>query len=310
MNTLRIAMKHFCIETENLHYAFSHGQKILSGINLQVEEGSMYGFLGPNGAGKTTTMRLLLGLLKKQEGRVHIFNKDFEQHRIAILRQTGSLIESPSLYSHLTAFENLALLCKVYGISVKQIAPVLQLVGLAGTGNKKAGQFSLGMKQRLSIAVTLLNNPKLLVLDEPTNGLDPAGIVEIRELLKNINRQQGTTILISSHLLAEIEKCVTHVGVIHKGSLLFQGTLKDLKAKQEQTSLIYFDTGDEVSALRIIRDNHLNAYAENGRVVLPLPAKETVAAITRQLVQKDIPVYGIQTIQHDLETIFMNLTNN
>lgn len=310
MNTLRIAMKNFCIETENLQYAFSSSETILRNINLQVEEGSIYGFLGPNGAGKTTTMRLLLGLLKKQEGQVRIFNKDLEQHRIAILRQTGSLIESPSLYSHLTAFENLALLCKVFGISVKQIEPLLQLVGLECTGNKKAGQFSLGMKQRLSIAVALLNNPKLLVLDEPTNGLDPAGIIEIREMLKNINRQHGITILVSSHLLAEIEKLVTHVGVIHKGSLLFQGTLKELKAKQEQTSLIYFDTGDEVSTLRIIRDNNQQAYTENGKVVLPLPSKETIAVITRQLVQKDIPVYGVQTVQHDLETIFMNLTNN
>lgn len=310
MTTLRIAMKNFCIETENLHYAFSPGQNILSHINLQVKEGSIYGFLGPNGAGKTTTMRLLLGLLKKQEGQVYIFNREFEQHRIAILRQTGSLIESPSLYGHLTAFENLALLCKVYGTSVKQIEPLLQMVGLAGTGNKKAGQFSLGMKQRLSIAIALLNNPKLLVLDEPTNGLDPAGIIEIREMLKNINRQQGTTILVSSHLLAEIEKLVTHVGVIHKGALLFQGTLEDLKAKQEQTSLLYFDTGDEVSTLRIIRDNNIEAYTQNGKVVLPSPTKATIAAITRQLVQKDIPVYGIQTVQHDLETIFMNLTSN
>lgn len=310
MNALHIAMKNFCIETDHLSYAFTKGENMLHNISLRVEEGCIYGFLGPNGAGKTTTMRLLLGLLKKQKGSVRIFNKDFERHRIAILQQTGSLIESPSLYSHLTAFENLALLCKVYGCPAQQIPPLLKLVGLADTGTKKAGQFSLGMKQRLSIAVAMLNNPRLLVLDEPTNGLDPAGIIEMREMLKTISRQRGITILVSSHLLAEVEKLVSHVGVIHKGSLIFQGTMDELKARQQQSSLIYFETGDEVSALRIIRDNHQQAYTENGKIVLPSPCKETVASITQQLVQKEIPVYSIQKVQHDLETIFINLTNN
>lgn len=310
MNTLRIAMNHFCIETNNLSYTYPLQEPTLQHVNLQVETGAIYGFLGPNGAGKTTTMRLLLGLLKKQQGSVHIFNKDFEKHRISILQQTGALIETPSLYSHLTAYENLALLCKVYGSPISQIQPVLQQVGLAGTGGKKTGQFSLGMKQRLSIAVALLNNPALLVLDEPTNGLDPAGIIEIREMLKAINRQHGTTILVSSHLLAEVEKLVTHIGVIHKGGLLFQGTLEELKEKQQQASLIYFDTSNVVSALRIIRDNNLQAYTENDRVVFACSSKETIAHINRQLVQKEIAVYGIQKIPHDLETIFMNLTNN
>ncbi len=303
-------MKHFCIETENLSYSFSSGGAILDNINLQVEEGSIYGFLGPNGAGKTTTMRLILGLLKKQQGSVRIFNKDFEKHRINILQQTGSLIESPSIYGHLSAFENLALLCKVYGCSVKKIPGLLKLVGLENTATKKAGQFSLGMKQRLSIAISLLNDPKLLVLDEPTNGLDPAGIIEMREMLKNINRLHGTTILVSSHLLGEIEKLVTHVGVIHKGKLLFQGTLATLQAKQQSASLTSFETGDDVTALRIIRNNGLEAYSENGRILLPSTAKEMIAQINQQLVQKEIPVYSIQKMQHDLETIFMNLTNN
>ena len=176
-----------CIETKDLSYRFSTDQLILDKINLQVPNGSIYGFLGPNGAGKTTTLRLILGLLKKQEGNIHLFGKTFEKHRISILKNIGSMIESPSIYGHLTATENLLLLQKVYQCPVGRISEVLKTVGLEHVGQKKAGQFSLGMKQRLSIAIALLHNPSLLILDEPTNGLDPNGIIEIRELLKKLN---------------------------------------------------------------------------------------------------------------------------
>lgn len=170
-----------------------------------VPKGSIYGFLGPNGAGKTTTLRLILGLLKRQTGSINVFNVPFDENRIEILNQTGSLIESPSLYSHLTAYENLNVLRKIYQCPESRINDVLELVGLSNTGKKKSGLFSLGMKQRLGIAIALLNNPALLILDEPTNGLDPNGILEIRELLKRINAESGITIVISSHLLSEIE---------------------------------------------------------------------------------------------------------
>ena len=149
-------------------------------INLRVEFGSIYGFLGPNGAGKTTTLRLVLGLLKKQRGSIRVFGQKFDDDRVQILSRIGSLIESPSIYGHLTAAENLKLLQKIYQCPKARIAEVLELVGLANTGKKKAGQFSLGMKQRLSIAIALLHSPTLLILDEPTNGLDPNGIIEIR----------------------------------------------------------------------------------------------------------------------------------
>jgi ABC-type multidrug transport system ATPase subunit len=178
-----------CIETKDLSYKFSENETVLDKINLCVPEGSIYGFLGPNGAGKTTTLRLVLGLLKKQIGFISIFNKAFDEHRIEILQNTGSLIESPSIYAHLTAAENLNLLQKVYQCPKERINEVLEIVGLLHTGKKKAGKFSLGMKQRLSIAIALLHNPSLLILDEPTNGLDPNGILEVRELLKK-NKQR------------------------------------------------------------------------------------------------------------------------
>jgi lantibiotic transport system ATP-binding protein len=228
-----------CLETNNLGHKFSEKEMVLNDINLRVIKGRIYGFLGPNGAGKTTTLKLILGLLKKQQGEILIFGKSLDKDRIDILKNIGSLIESPSLYGHLTARENLNLLQKIYQCPEGRIQEVLNLVGLANTGNKKTSQFSLGMKQRLSIAIALLHNPLLLILDEPTNGLDPNGMIEIRELLIRLNEEQGITIIISSHLLAEIEKLVTYVGVINKGRMLFQGTLEELKSKQKNLYLLF-----------------------------------------------------------------------
>ncbi len=179
------------IKTTSLNFSFAKGQKTLHDVNLEVPKGSIYGFLGPNGAGKTTTLRLLLGLLNNQEGSIEIFDKDFIKNRIEVLKHIGSLIEQPSLYGHLTATENLEIYRRIYGVQKSRAPQVLKMVGLEGTANKKAKQFSLGMKQRLSIAVALLHQPELLILDEPTNGLDPNGIIETRELIKKLNRKHG-----------------------------------------------------------------------------------------------------------------------
>jgi len=300
----------YCIETHHLTHRFSDQEVVLNDINLQVRTGSIYGFLGPNGAGKTTTLRLALGLLKKQQGLISFFGLPFQENRLRILRRIGSLIESPSLYGHLTAEENLSLLQKVYQCPKERIQYVLNLVGLPNTGHKKASQFSLGMKQRLSIAIALLHNPSLLILDEPTNGLDPNGIIEIRELLKKLNQENGITILISSHLLAEIEKLVSHVGIIHKGRLLFQGTLDELKNKQEQSLLTVFETSDQEATLNMMMDHKLTPRFENGKILLPSLPKETIATINQQLVINNIQVYEISIVKNDLETIFIDLISN
>jgi ABC-type multidrug transport system ATPase subunit len=299
-----------CIETSNLTHTFSENEIVLDNINLCVPEGSIYGFLGPNGAGKTTTLRLVLGLLKKQHGAIRIFNKAFEENRIEILQQTGSLIESPSFYAHLTAVENLALLQKIYQCPKERISEVLEIVGLSQTGKKKAGKFSLGMKQRLSIAIALLHNPSLLILDEPTNGLDPNGIIEIRELLKKINAEKKVTIVISSHLLAEIERLVTHVGIINKGKLLFQGTLEELHQKQTQGAFIAVETNANAKAAQLINTTQVNAIIQNGQVILPHVEKEVIAGLNKKLVENNIEVYSITPVKNDLESIFMDLTKN
>ncbi len=299
----------YCIETKNLTHTFSEKEIVLSDINLRVPQGSFYGFLGPNGAGKTTTLRLMLGLIKKQKGEILFFDKPFEAHRIDTLKKIGSLIESPSIYGHLTAVENLKLLQKVYQCPEARIHEVLEVVGLAHTKNKKASNFSLGMKQRLSIAIALLHSPSLLILDEPTNGLDPNGIIEIRELLKKLNRENNMTIIISSHLLAEIEKMVTHVGIIHKGVIMFQGTLDELHLKQKQSSVIRFDTNDASLAAKIISSNGFIPTIVKNHVIIPITGEKNIAELNKQLVNNGIAVYQITLVKNDLESIFMDLVN-
>ncbi len=297
----------YSITTNNLNYRFNGKESVLRDINLQVPTGSIYGFLGPNGAGKTTTLRLILGLLKKQDGEINIFNQPFEKNRIEILRKTGSLIESPSLYAHLSAKENLAILQKVYQCKPSRIDEVLKIVGLENTGKKSTGKFSLGMKQRLSIAIALMHEPELLILDEPTNGLDPNGIIEMRELLKQLNKDFGMTILVSSHLLAEIEKMVTHVGIINKGKLIFQGTMGELHEAQHQQSIICFETGNIEKTRAVLNANGIQFQQEGSQLHVPVLERELIASINKQLVEQDIKVYQISIIKNDLESIFIDL---
>lgn len=296
-----------CVETVDLTHKFSEAETALNLVNLRVPQDSIYGFLGPNGAGKTTTLKLILGLLKKQQGEIYVFGKPFKENRVETLRRVGSMIESPSIYGHLTADENLQILQKVYGCSKGRIREVLDLVGLARTGRKRASQFSLGMKQRLGIALALLHSPALLILDEPTNGLDPNGILEIRELLQVLNRERGVTILISSHLLPEIEKLVTHVGIINRGKILFQGTLAELMNRRRENSLVIFETNDDAKAERVISGMGVNARLETGRVAIPNLERERVAAVNQTLVRSGIEVYQIGKVESDLEKIFFDV---
>jgi len=203
-------------------------------IDLRVPEGCVYGFLGPNGAGKTTTLKLLLGLLKPTAGTVTFFGQKMtEKNRLSILKHTGSLIESPSYYGHLTGLENLEIIAKLKKVPASEITNVLQTVRLYEQRDKKVRQYSLGMKQRLGIAMALLGNPRVLILDEPTNGLDPAGIQEIRELIKELPVLRQMTVIVSSHLLGEVEQMADMAGIINHGELIFQGPLATLEARGE-----------------------------------------------------------------------------
>ena len=218
--------------------------------NLTVQEGEIYGFLGPNGAGKSTTLKMILGLVRPTEGRVTVFGKDLDSNRRQILAQTGALIESPSFYGHLTGLENMRVVQRLRDVPDQNVKEALSIVRLDKQKDKRVDQYSLGMKQRLGIAMALVSFPKLLILDEPTNGLDPAGIGEIRELIKSLPQRYEMTVLISSHLLSEIEQIATSVGIIHEGEMLFQGSLEQLQNRSRPA--IKIKTGNNPMAQHML----------------------------------------------------------
>lgn len=224
---------------------------VVNNLNMEVREGTIYGFLGPNGAGKSTTLKMLLGLVHQTKGEIDIFGKRFNsKNRIEILKDVGSLIESPSYYGHLTARENLKIFAAMLDLPDKNIDEVLKIVRLDKQKSKKTSAYSLGMKQRLGLASALLSFPKLLILDESTNGLDPAGIQEIRELIRSLPKKYGMTVIISSHLLSEIDLIVDNIGIIGNGKMMYQGTLENLHETDRTKSLeeIFINlTGEEVS---------------------------------------------------------------
>lgn len=297
----------YCIEVSGLAYQFSDKTPALQDIQIKVPQGAIYGFLGPNGAGKTTTLRLITGLLRMQTGSVQVLGQPFRQHRLDILRQTGCLIESPAIYEHLSAADNLRILQRIYQCPKSNIMETLQTVGLEAVHHKKAGQFSLGMKQRLALAMAMLHRPKLLILDEPTNGLDPNGIIEMRTLLKKINKEQGISILISSHLLPEIERLATHIGIISRGRMVFEGSLEQLAGLRQQVKGYLLDTTDNAAALEFLSTQEIPFVTDTNRIQLPALPVAAIAELNSRLVQHGIGVYGIQPVKNDLETIFMDL---
>jgi len=296
------------ISTEGLSFTFGK-QQVVKSLALQVPEGSIYGFLGPNGAGKTTTIKLLLNLLKPDAGNINIFEQDIKTNRINILSKIGSLIEQPALYQHLTGRENLLNRALLLQVPAQRVEDMLDLVQLTHAANKKAGQYSLGMKQRLGIALALLADPKLLILDEPTNGLDPNGIIEIRELLKKLVAQHGKTVFISSHLLAEIERMATHVGIINNGAMLFQGSVADLQAISKP--LVRIEAENTVDAANLLTRNHINVTeVTDDHLTIPYISKQQMGDINALLNKGGQTVYSIGKQQKDLEKLFLDITQS
>jgi ABC-2 type transport system ATP-binding protein len=296
------------ISTEGLSFTFGK-QQVVKSLALQVPEGSIYGFLGPNGAGKTTTIKLLLNLLKPDAGNINIFEQDIKTNRISILSQIGSLIEQPALYQHLTGRENLLNRALLLQVPAKRVEDMLDLVQLTNAASKKAGQYSLGMKQRLGIALALLADPKLLILDEPTNGLDPNGIIEVRELLKKLVAQHGKTVFISSHLLGEIERMATHVGIINNGAMLFQGSIADLQAISKP--LVRVEAENTVDAANLLTRNHINVTeVTDDHLLVPYTSKQQMGEINALLNKNAQTVYSISKQQKDLEKLFLDITQS
>ncbi len=294
----------YIIETKKLTKRYGKETSV-NGVDLHIPKGCVYGFLGPNGAGKTTTMKMMLGLAKKTKGEILLFGSPLcEKNRLDLLSQIGSLIETPSYYAHLTAYENLEITCVLRGIDKRQIFEVLQIVGLTDTGKKQVSKFSLGMKQRLGIANALLGKPKLLLLDEPTNGLDPAGIAEIRALIKRLPALLDTTVLISSHLLSEIEQIADVVSIIDHGKILFEGTLDSLREKSKPHLSVA--TTDDQRAVCCLPDVTVTAEG------LTLPAVDTDGLIAMQEALRHHHIYMTRIVEHrkSLEELFLEMTTS
>ncbi|MNJ50756.1 putative ABC transporter ATP-binding protein YxlF [compost metagenome] len=276
-------------------------------LDLSVPESAVYGFLGPNGAGKSTTLKLILGLVKPTTGTINVFGKEINSHnRLSILKNVGSLIESPSYYSHLTAEENLRIIQTLRDVPSKDIHRVLHIVRLDNTKGKPVGYFSLGMKQRLGLASALLGNPKLLILDEPTNGLDPAGIQEMRELICSLPQQYGMTVVVSSHLLSEIDQIATNVGIISQGELVFQDKLPTLHERSH--AHLSLRTLDNYAASQLLHTMGVICEVKEDYLLLPNLADEQLAHLTHTLSSQAIGVVRIEERRKSLEDIFLELT--
>ena len=277
-------------------------------VELHVPQGCVYGFIGPNGAGKSTTMKMLLGLIHPTAGRVRLLGQELtEKSRLTLLRQTGSLIESPAGYLHLTAQENLEIVADLKGVPYKDIGRVLDIVHLTQDRSRRVGQYSLGMKQRLGIAMALLGSPKLLILDEPTNGLDPAGIQEMRALIRNMPAATGATVLISSHLLGEMEQMVEQVGIIDHGHILFEGPLTELQ--RHSRGNVTLRLLDPARAAPILRANGLTAHSDSCVVTLPPLQDALLADLVQKLAAGGAGVVELTPHTKTLEEIFLSLTS-
>ena len=294
------------IETHDLCKQYGNALRVAH-LDLNVPEGSVYGFLGPNGAGKSTTLKMLLGLVRPTAGDIRVLGKKMDGgNRLAVLRRVGSLIESPSYYGHLTGEENLRIVQTLRGVPEKNIREVLQIVRLDGQRGKRVAHYSLGMKQRLGLAAALLGYPKLLILDEPTNGLDPAGIQEMRELICSLPERFGMTVVVSSHLLSEIDQMADHVAIIREGELVFQDTLEALHGRSRHH--LALRTTNNAVARDALREQSVPCQEEEGYLILPILSDEMAAQLTRLLAQRHLGVIRLEERQKSLEDIFLELT--
>ena len=296
------------LQIKNLQKEFKDTQ-VVNLSSLSVQQGEIYGFLGPNGAGKTTTMKMILSLISRTDGEIEVFGQSIGTDK-QYLNQIGSMIEEPSYYPNLTGYENLLVFQKILGFDKKNIQEILKIVGLDQPKNKKklVKDYSLGMKQRLALAFALVKKPRLLILDEPTNGLDPAGIHEIRELIIKLAKEQGITVFISTHILSEVEHIADRVGIINHGQLVYEGEIRkiqsnkwlevrgDFRGRREAISQVLFDYPCKM--LEIQED----------KLKLTNLADQQISSLLRDLIVEKVPIYEVKQEQETLESIFLNLT--
>jgi len=284
--------------------------KAVDDLSFEVLAGQVFGFLGQNGSGKSTTIRMLLSLIHPSSGSIEIFGQSIEKNRAAILEQVGAIIERPDLYPYLSAKEHLQLFAKVrkQKITANAIDETLVKVGLANRANDKVQTFSLGMKQRLGIAIALVHNPSLIILDEPTNGLDPQGIADIRELIKKLAKEEGKTVFVSSHLLSEIEQVANQILIIHQGKKMVEGVTKELLDPQKR--IVQIKTMDDAGTLQVIVAGSFSNYLlpRKEGIFLKIPTYE-IPLLNESLIKAGVSLLGIET-KNSLEDYFLQITSN
>ena len=296
----------YLIETRGLSRRFGT-QVAVNDLNLLVPAAGVYGFLGPNGAGKTTAIRMLLGLIQPDTGEVRLFGQPLTSNHRALMRRVGALVEAPSLYPHLTGRENLEVTRRLLGSPPNLIDRALETIKLTRDANRRVREYSLGMRQRLGLALALLNEPDLLILDEPTNGLDPAGIHEMRDLIRRLPEEFGVTVFLSSHLLSEVEQIASHIGIIHESRLLFQGPLAELQSKQQTQLTVGVTQPDE--AIDCLVNAGWSVQRRDELLSVSAKAPEDAVKINRLLVDHRLEVFHLVLSQGSLEDIFLNLTS-
>jgi ABC-type multidrug transport system ATPase subunit len=294
------------IRIEHLSKKFSE-VKAVDNLSFSVQKGEVYGFLGQNGAGKSTTIRMLLTLVKPSGGTISIFGKSIQTHRKEILQNIGAIIEKPDLYKYLTALQNIHIISKLSGVHTDSKQLMLQLgkVGIAERANSKVKTFSQGMKQRLGIACALIHNPELIILDEPTNGLDPHGIADVRNLILRLSKEEGKTVFVSSHLLSEIEVIADSMLIIDKGRKIAEGKVADLL--NPANTLVEIETANDNKTKSILQQSQWNAFIQaSENIVLKMHRRE-ISSLTKFLIENNIEVFAIQP-KHSLENYFLSLT--
>ena len=294
----------YAIETKDLSFNYKK-KPLLESLDLQIPTGSIYGYLGKNGAGKSTTIKLLLGLLPALQNTIYHNGLELNSHKREILSMVGSLVESPAYYGNLTGYENLLYLKNIYGCNSQKIYDVLQKVNLMGDKDKMVKRYSSGMKQRLGIAMALLNDPNTLILDEPLNGLDPEGVYEIRELIIDL-KKEGKTILLSSHILSEIQKTCTHVGILHDGRLCYQGTLVELM--NNVSVEINIQSNDIFKIQQICMESKISINAIEQNNILITLNKGEQKDFMNKLDNEGVKIQKSESVDKDLEEIYLNLT--
>ena len=278
--------------------------KALDKVSIEIKRGMIYGLIGENGAGKSTFMRTIMCLISIDEGSIELFGTTDLQ---AARRRMGQSIETPALYPELTARDNLRIQAANGGVSDREIEDLLKMMRLENTGKKKAKNFSLGMRQRLAIANVLITNPEFLILDEPTNGMDPAGMAEMREIIQRLVKERGITVLLSSHLLDELSQIATHYGILHEGHLIKELSKEELA--QESRQFIKIDTSATEQAVTVLDSfGYRDYFVQSSRVIQLFEGIDQVAAINQALVEEKVPVDGIHLVGQKLEDYFLQLT--